>query len=70
MLDFPALAGEGWSADEVRITTPVMPRHGIGVTVIRYRGRITFNFNFKSSVATREHTDEVGAEFLAELDRA
>jgi hypothetical protein len=70
MLEFPPLAGAGWEVEAVRITTPVMPRHGIGVTAIRYRGRVTFNFNFKSSAASREHTTQVSEAFRAELERA
>ena len=53
-LDFPALAGDGWRVDDVRITTPVTPRTGLVLTAIRYRGRLVFNFNYKSTAATRD----------------
>jgi hypothetical protein len=69
-LEFPTLAGDGWRVDDVRITTPVGPRNGIALTVIRYNGRLTFNFNYKSSAATREETEALSREFstvLAEL---
>jgi hypothetical protein len=56
-LEFPALGGEGWAVDKVLITTPVTPRTGIALTAIRYRGRVVFNFNYKSSAATRAETE-------------
>ncbi|MCU1279676.1 MAG: hypothetical protein JWM53_3222 [bacterium] len=69
-LDFPTLAGDGWLVDEVLITTPVTPRTGIALTAIRYHGRLVFNFNYKSSAATREETEALCREFqsvVAEL---
>ncbi|HEY2749551.1 MAG TPA: WS/DGAT domain-containing protein, partial [Polyangia bacterium] len=69
-LDFPMLAGDGWRVDDVRITTPVGPRNGIALTVIRYGGRLTFNFNYKSSAASRDDAEALSREFstvLAEL---
>jgi hypothetical protein len=56
-LEFPAIGGDGWSVDEVLITTPVTPRAGIVVTVIRYRERVVFNVNYKSSAATRAEAE-------------
>ena len=52
------------------ITTPAAPRLGIALTVIRYGGRLFFNFNYKASAATREQTEELCRRFqgvLAEL---
>jgi hypothetical protein len=72
-LDFPTLGpgkDGGWLVDEVLITTPVAPRHGIGLTAIRYNGRLVFNFNYKASAATRADTEALRAEFervVAEL---
>ncbi len=66
-LEFPTLAGDGWSVDDVRITTPVGPRNGIALTVIRYHGRLTFNFNYKSSAATRQDAEALSREFAAVL---
>jgi hypothetical protein len=66
-LAFPSLEGERWSVDEVRITTPVTPRTGIALTVIRYRGRVTFNFNYKASAATRAQTAALCGHFHAVL---
>lgn len=66
-LPFPALGGAGWRVDEVRICTPVTPRTGIALTVIRYRDRLCFNFNYKSSAATREDAEAVRAGFEAAL---
>jgi hypothetical protein len=62
-LDFPKLEGEGWGVDDVMITTPVAPRHGVVLTVIRYGGKLVFNFNYKSTAATRELVDELVAAF-------
>ena len=66
-LDFADLGGEGWAVDEVLITTPVAPRTGIVVTVIRYRGRVTFNFNFKSSVVSDDEVAALLGHFQAVL---
>jgi condensation domain-containing protein/uncharacterized protein DUF1298 len=62
-LDFPTLDGDGWLVDEVLITTPVTPRTGIALTAIRYHGRLCFNFNYKSSAATRAEVEALCAEF-------
>ena len=66
----PALAGDGWRVEEVLITTPVTPRTGVALTAIRYGGRLTFNFNYKSTASTRDETAAIADEFarvLAEL---
>ena len=62
-LDFPTLGGDGWRVEEVLITTPISPRHGLGLTCIRYNERLVFNFNYKSSAATRADTEELCAQF-------
>jgi hypothetical protein len=62
-LEFPKLEGEGWGVDDVMITTPVAPRHGVVLTVIRYGGKLVFNFNYKSTAATRELVEELIAAF-------
>ncbi|MGZ3427137.1 MAG: WS/DGAT domain-containing protein, partial [Polyangia bacterium] len=64
-LDFPTLAGDGWLVDEVLITTPVTPRTGVALTAIRYHGRLVFNFNYKSTAATRPETEALCREFVA-----
>jgi hypothetical protein len=66
-LPFPALGGTGWRVDEVRICTPVTPRTGIALTVIRYRDRLCFNFNYKATAATRADAEAVRAGFEAAL---
>jgi hypothetical protein len=69
-LEFPPIAGEGWAVDDVMITTPVAPRHGMVLTVIRYGGKLVFNFNHKTSAATREEAVELCEAFrgvLAEM---
>jgi hypothetical protein len=70
-LDFPPIGGAGWRVDEVRVCTPVTPRIGIALTVIRYRGQLCFNFNYKASAISREETEALRAAFeetLGELD--
>jgi hypothetical protein len=67
-LEFPPLGGDGWKVDEVRICTPVTPRTGIALTVIRYRGRLCFNFNFKSTVVSRADVEALRACFSESLD--
>lgn len=62
-LDFPSLRGDGWSVDEVLITTPVSPRTGMALTVIRYNGRLFFNFNYKASAFSRDDTDALSRHF-------
>jgi hypothetical protein len=62
-LPLPPLGGDGWSADELYVTTPVGPRAGITLTVIRYRGRLVFNFNFKASAVSRAQTEALCREF-------
>jgi len=69
-LEFPVLAGDGWTVDEVLITTPVTPRNGIALTVVHYNGRVCFNFNFTASVVTAAQTTELARRFrdaLAQL---
>jgi hypothetical protein len=69
-LEFPTLAGDGWRVEEVLITTPISPRHGLGLTCIRYNGRLVFNFNYKSTAASRADAEALRAEFervMAEL---
>ena len=51
-LDFPVMAGAAWTVEEVLITTPVTPRNGIVLTVIRYNGRLCFNFNHAESAVS------------------
>lgn len=72
-LEFPTLGpgGEGgWRVEQVLITTPIAPRHGLALTAIRYNGRLVFNFNYKSTAASRADTEALVAEFqraVAEL---
>jgi hypothetical protein len=66
-LDFPSLGGEGWTVDEVLITTPVGPRTGIVLTAIRYRGRLCFNFNYKESAVARAEVERLCGAFQAVL---
>ena len=67
-LEFPTLGGEGWTVEDVFITTPVAPRHGIVLTVIRYAGKITFNFNYKTSAVTRAQASRLCEAFRDVLE--
>jgi hypothetical protein len=67
-LDFPVLSGPGWTVDEVLITTPVTPRNGIAFTVVRYNGRVCFNFNYAASAVTAAQTAELARRFRDALE--
>ncbi|HEY4180876.1 MAG TPA: WS/DGAT domain-containing protein [Kofleriaceae bacterium] len=67
-LDFPVMRGEGWLVDEVLITTPVTPRNGIVLTVIRYNGRLCFNFNYAASAVSKQHVEELAQLYRDALD--
>jgi hypothetical protein len=67
-LEFPVLAGPGWSVDEVLITTPVTPRNGIALTVVRYNGRVCFNFNYAASAVTAAQASELARRFREALE--
>jgi hypothetical protein len=67
-LEFPELAGPGWTVDEVLITTPVTPRNGVALTVVRYRGRICFNFNYAASAVSSVDVTELARRFRDELE--
>jgi len=67
-LDFPVLSGPAWTVDEVLITTPVTPRNGIAVTVVRYNGRVCFNFNYAASAVTAAQTTELARRFRDALE--
>ncbi len=64
-LDFPELGGAGWAVDAVFITTPVIPRAGIVLTVIHYRDQICFNFNYKASAVSRAEVEALADHFAA-----
>ncbi len=66
-LELPPLGGDGWSVDEIYPTTPVAPRTGIALTVIRYRGSLCFNFNYKASAVSRADTEALVVEFQSLL---
>jgi hypothetical protein len=68
-LDFPVLSGPGWTVDEMLITTPVTPRNGIAVTVVRYNGRVCFNFNYAASAVTSAQATELARRFREALDQ-
>ena len=67
-IDFPALKGDGWLVETVRITVPVAPRHGIVLTIIRYGDKLVFGLSFKATAIARDQVDALGAEFRKCLD--
>jgi hypothetical protein len=67
-LDFPVLSGRAWAVDEVLITTPVTPRNGVALTVVRYNGRVCFNFNYAASAVTAAQTTELERRFREALE--
>lgn len=67
-LEFPVLSGAGWTVDEVLITTPVTPRNGIALTVIRYNGRVCFNFNYAASAVSAAQATELARHFRDALE--
>ncbi len=69
-LKIPNLEGDGWLVDEILITTPITPRHGIIVTVIRYNGKIIFNINYKESAVTREEAETFFRHFRTSVVNA
>jgi hypothetical protein len=69
-LPFPTLAGARFTVEEVRITTPVTPRAGILVTVIRYAERALFNFNWKTSAVGEAEVAALRDEFAAVMREA
>lgn len=64
------LQGEGWNAEEILITTPITPRHGIIVTVIRYQGKLIFNINYKESAVSREEAQTFLNHFRQSMEDA
>ncbi len=56
-LAFPLMEGQGWIGTRWRITTPVTPRTAVVLTVIRYRGQLTFNFNHKVGIVSQEQIE-------------
>jgi hypothetical protein len=67
-LEFSVLSGPGWNVDEVLITTPVTPRNGIALTVVRYGGRVCFNFNYAASAISAAQVAELAGRFRDALE--
>ncbi len=67
-LPFTPLEGPGWCAERCRITTPVTPRTAVVLTVIRYRGQLTFNFNHKVGIVSAEQIEGLVGHFQQALD--
>ena len=69
-LKIPDLKGESWSVDEILITTPITPRYGIVLTVIRFNGKLIFNINYKEGAVTREEAETFWKHFSQSLEDA
>ena len=66
-LPFPTLEGEGWQVDEILVSTPAAPPHGLVLTAMRYGGRLTFNFNVAVSVVGLDAARALADAFVEEL---
>lgn len=62
-LPFRPMEGPGWTAERCRITTPVTPRTAVVLTVICYRGQLTFNFNHKVGIVSTEQIEGLVGHF-------
>ncbi len=56
-----------WTATDLRILTPNAYLNGTNTTVIRYAGKLCFNFNFKDGVVPREHVEQLVERFEQQL---
>ena len=63
-MPIPRLAGPGWAVTQVDVSTPLIPRTAIVLTVTNYAGAATLNFNWKNSVATRADVEALRDAFL------
>lgn len=64
------LGTRSWTASHLRILTPNAYLNGTNTTVIRYAGKLCFNFNFKDGVIPRAHVGQLIEHFggaLAEV---
>ncbi len=66
-IPIPRLEGPGWQVTDVRVSTPLIPRTAIVLTLTNYDGAATLNFNFKASVASQAEVQQLIDVFLAEV---
>ena len=66
-IPIPRLQGPDWQVTDVRVSTPLIPRTAIVLTLTNYAGAATLNFNFKASVATQADVQELIGVFQAEV---
>ncbi len=66
-IPIPRLRGPGWDVTVVRVSTPLIPRTAIVLTLTNYDGVATLNFNFKASVVTEVEVRELMAVFQSEV---
>ena len=69
-IPLPDLHGTGWRVTGALISTPTTPRTGIVLTVTRCGETVSFNFNFKETVVSREEVETLVGEFAALVDGA
>jgi len=61
------LATRSWQGEALRIMTPCAWLQAVNTTVIRYAGRLCFNFNYKESVVDQSSVTRLGEIFLERL---
>ena len=66
-IPIPRLQGPDWQVTDVRVSTPLIPRTAIVLTLTNYAGAATLNFNFKASVATQAEVQALIGVFEAEV---
>ena len=68
-IPIPRLHGPSWQVTDVRVSTPLIPRTAIVLTLTNYDGAATLNFNFKASVATTAEVQALIEVFQGEVAR-
>ena len=66
-IPIPRLLGPGWEVTAVRVSTPLIPRTAIVLTLTNYDGAATLNFNYKASVATQAEVAQLAEIFHTEI---
>lgn len=66
-LPIARLEGPGWRVTDVHVSTPLIPRTAVVLTVTSYDGAATLNFNWKDSVVPRAEVEELADIFRATI---
>ncbi len=62
------LHSDAWTAESLRIMTPCLHGQGVNVTVIRYAGKLCFNFNHKASAVPTDDVQRLIGHFREAID--